>query len=123
MKTFNQYLTIVQENREEINEGKLSNFGAIVALLSGLTFSPMKANEIKDIENKVNQLSDDYILTDEEKKEYENVIDEINDKLPLKENEKKQLKTPIMGENKYSYYKKQIKEILSKYLSKQVVSK
>lgn len=123
MKTFNQYLTIVQENREEINEGVMSNFGAIIALLTGLTLSPMKANEIKDIENKVNQLSDDAILNEKEKAEYEEVINKIIDELPLQDNEKKELKTPIMGENKYSYYKEQIKQILSKYLSKKVVSK
>ena len=123
MKTFNQYLTIVQENREEINEGVMSNFGAIIALLTGLTLSPMKANEIKDIENKVNQLSNDAILNEKEKAEYEEVINKIIDELPLQDNEKKELKTPIMGKNKYSYYKEQIKEILSKYLSKKVVSK
>jgi hypothetical protein len=114
MKKFDKYLTIVQENREPINEGKLSTFASIIALLTGLATSSIKGNELKEIETKIENLSDDYSLTKEEKKEYEDVIDKILKINKINEEDSKELKMNVMGETKYSYYKQKIKEILKK---------
>jgi len=114
MKKFNQYLTIVQENREPINEMKASTFAAIIALITGLTTSPIKGNELDKIQNQIENLSDNYSLTDDEKKEYENVINKMVENNQLSKEDSQELKMNVMGETKYSYYKQKIKDILNK---------
>jgi len=116
MKKFNQYLTIVQENREPINEGTLSKIGAIITLLTGLATSPIKANDekIEQINMKVEKLSDDPVLIKSEKEEYIKAIDEIEKNLKLDKEDLQQLKTPVMGGHHYNFNKNKIKEIIEK---------
>ena len=114
MKKFNQYLTIVQENREPINEMKASTFGAIIALLTGLATSPIKGNELDKIQNQIENLSDNYSLTDDEKKEYENVINKMIENNQLSKKDSQELKMNFMGGHRYNFDKNKIKEILNK---------
>ena len=116
MKKFNQYLTIVQENREPINEGTFSKIGAIITLLTGLATSSIKADDkkIEEINTKVENLSKDPVLIESEKEKYKETINEIEKNFKLSKEDLMKLKTPVMDEFRYNFNIKEIQEVINK---------